>query len=78
MVNDFDFGEGDTVLVRVYESGQMKAKFVGNCIDINSRGNIIGSPRARIAFPAGTMNSITLAPYEAEFERVDSGSEVNF
>lgn len=78
MSDDFDFEEGDTVLVRVRDHDDgMVAKFVSECTNIEGENRMTGT-RARFEFPAGTMNSITLATYEAEFEVVESAAEVDF
>ena len=71
--NDFPFGEGDTVLVRVRENGtrgNIVAKFEADCRHIRDDGGLGGSPRARFELPFGIMSSVTLRPYEAEFEVV--------
>lgn len=70
--NDFPFEEGDEVLVRVREngdSGNIEAKFTGECSSIRDESSP-GSATARIALPWGTMNSVTLRAYEADFEVV--------
>lgn len=70
--HNFPFGEGDQVLVRVREngdSGNIEAKFSGKCSSIRDKSSP-GSATARIDLPFGTMNSVTLRAYEAEFEVV--------
>jgi hypothetical protein len=76
-MGDFPFKEGETVLVRVRTSGTMTAKFVADCSNIRQRSGP-STPQARFDLPFGTLNSITLAPYEAEFEVVDSAEGVTF
>lgn len=74
----FPFTEGDTVLVRVREhgtSGPLRAKFVAECVDIGTAAFTVS---ARFDLPFGTMNTVTLRPYEAEFETVAAPSEVTF
>lgn len=70
--HDFPFQEGDTVLVRAREngtSGTIQVKFTAECMDIS--GNPAGTAVARFPMPFGVMNSMTIRPYEAEFEVVD-------
>lgn len=67
MSGDFPFDEGDKVLVRVRERGTIVAKFEAECSRIRDRDDLT-SPSARLDMPWGTMNSVTLRPYEAEFE----------
>lgn len=68
--DEFPFEEDDEVLVRVREngtSGTIEAKFEATCENIREEG--IGlSPSARLSLDWGLMNSVTLRPYEAEFE----------
>lgn len=67
--NEFGFDEGDRVLVRVRENGNtgnIVAKFQAECTKI--RNKPIGSPTARLELPFGTLGSVSLRPYEAEFE----------
>ena len=69
-MSDFDFEEGDVVLVRAREngtSGNIVAKFEAECKRIDER---MGRPVARFDMPFGTMNSVSIRPYEAEFEVV--------
>jgi hypothetical protein len=68
---DFDFEEGDTVLVRVRENGSIVAKFEATCTDISDPSGIGTSRKARFEMPFGVMNSVTIRPYEAEFEVVN-------
>lgn len=73
---DFGFKEGDMVLVRVRENGtrgNIVCKFEAECADISGRGP--GSKVARFPLPFGTMNTVTIRPYEAEFEVTDTGGE---
>lgn len=66
----FPFEEGDEVLVRVREngtSGNIVAKFEAECDRIEDNGDLM-SATARFDFDWGTMNSVTLRSYEAEFE----------
>lgn len=76
--SDFDFEQGDHVVVRVREnktSGSLRVKFVAKCTDIST--DSLGGGTARFKLP-GTMNSVSYKDYEAEFERVDAPNEVNF
>lgn len=76
--NDFDFDEGDTMLVRVREhntGGDLVAKFVAKCTKIEKYPT--GRVQATFDLP-GLMNTVSYAAYEAEFERVEDQSEVNF
>ncbi|RLM32652.1 hypothetical protein [Haloarcula sp. Atlit-120R] len=68
---DFDFEEGDTVLVRVRENGSIVVKFEATCTDISDPSGIGTSRKARFEMPFGVMNSVTICPYEAEFEVVE-------
>lgn len=75
MASDFPFGEGDDVLVRVREngtSGNIVAKFEGEYVGFSDAG-VVGSKQARFDLPFGVMNSVTIRPYEAEFEVVGDG-----
>jgi len=70
--HDFPFKEGDDVLVRVRENGirgNIVAKFTAECSQIRDEPSP-GSASARFDFEWGTMNSVTLRSYEAEFEVV--------
>jgi len=67
----FSFDEGDEVLVRVREHGtrgNIVAKFTATCSSIDTSS--LGSPSARFDLSWGLANSVTLRPYEAEFETV--------
>lgn len=80
MSDEFPFEAGDTVLIRVREnktSGPLRAKLVAECTGFEGEDRMTGT-RARFDFPVRTMNSITLATYEAEFEPVEDASEVTF
>lgn len=71
-LSEFEFEEGDEVLIRVREngtSGNIVAKLTGICTSINEGTIPMGSPTARFELPWGFMNSITLRPYDAEFEK---------
>lgn len=68
----FGFEEGDTVCVRVRENGttgNIVAKFTTECSDIRTLST--GRTQARFELP-GMMNSLSYAPYEAEFEVQES------
>lgn len=70
--SDFDFAQGDTVLVRIRENGtrgNIVAKFEAECLSIRD-GHLGSSQRARFRLPWGTMQTTTLRYYEAEFEVV--------
>ncbi|QLH78641.1 hypothetical protein HZS55_15685 [Halosimplex rubrum] len=70
---EFPFEQGDDVLVRAREHGThgtIVAKFTAECKAITERPG----PRSAIArfdLPFGTMNSVTISPFEGEFEVVD-------
>jgi len=69
-MKEFPFEEGDEVLVRVRENGDtgnIVAKFEARCKRIQSPHDTV-SKVARLSLPWGRMNSVTLRPYEAEFE----------
>lgn len=71
MSDGSDFEEGDKVLVRVREngtSGKILAKFTAVCARIE---DAVFGEKARFDLP-GTMNSVSYAPHEAEFEVVDN------
>lgn len=71
-MSDFPFEEGDAVLVRAREngdSGAIQVKFTAKCREICNWGPN-QSPEARFKLPFGVMNSVTIRPYEAEFEVV--------
>lgn len=73
-MSEFPFEEGETVLVRAREngtSGNIEAKFTAECEDISSGVSEVTSPIARLALPFGPRNTVTIRPYEAEFEVVD-------
>lgn len=68
----FEFEKGDTVCVRVREngtSGSIVAKFTTECSKIESFPT--GRMQATFELP-GMMNSVAYAPYEAEFEVLES------
>ncbi len=70
----FPFEEGDDVLVRVREhgtSGKIVARFMGTCDIIHDHDGQVKSPMARIRLSWGLNNSVTLRPYEADFEVLD-------
>jgi hypothetical protein len=73
MSDDFEFDEGDTVLVRVRErgtSGKLQAKFVAEVVDFG--GSIgPGSEYATLDPPWKSIGYIKLHSYEAEFEVVN-------
>jgi len=74
----FDFEEGDFVVVKVREqwtSGPLLAKFVAKCTEIGT--DTVGGRNARFKLP-GAMNRVSYSEYEAEFEQVESPTEVNF
>jgi hypothetical protein len=65
-----EFGEGDTVTVRVREngtSGTIVVKFTAECSEIETFP--AGRTQAMFELP-GMMNRVSYAPYEAEFEVV--------
>lgn len=73
MSDDFDFGEGDTVRVTVHEGsphGSVVAEFMGECVGFGERPGP-SSDEARFKLPFGTANSLTVKPYEGEFEVVE-------
>jgi len=73
---EFPFEPGDRVLVRVREngtSGTIDAKFEAECSRIEGEAGPL-STRARFDLPWGLMNSVTLRPYDAEFEVIDDGN----
>lgn len=70
--SDFPFEPGDRVLVRVRENGttgNIVAKCEAECSDIRNKPY----PSSEVAvfdLPWGVMNTVSLRPYEAEFEVV--------
>lgn len=69
--SEFPFEEGDEVLVRVREGGKIIAKFQATCTGITDESGIGKSQQARFDMPFGVMNSVTIRPYEGEFEVVE-------
>lgn len=68
---DFDFVEGDEVLVRVRErgdTGNIVGKFESVCRGFYQGPPGPGSESARLEPPWDQMGPILLKPYEAEFE----------
>lgn len=71
--DDFDFEEGDTVLVRVREhgnSGNLQGKFVATVNGFDS-GIGPGSDFVSLSPPWDDISDIRLHSYEAEFEPID-------
>lgn len=71
--DDFPFTLGETVLVRVREhgtSGRVVARFEAKCTGFERLAGP-GPGCARLDLPFGTLNSVTIAPHEGEFEVVD-------
>jgi len=72
-MSEFEFSEGDTVLVRARENGtrgNIVAKFEAECEEI-IEGRGFGSPKARFEMPFGRMNMVDIRPYEADFEVIE-------
>lgn len=66
----FPFDEGATVTVTVREhrtSGPIVATFTAECDEIRERPDPM-APVARFDLPWGTMNTVTIQPYQGEFE----------
>lgn len=79
MTNDqlFPFETGDKVLIKTRnDEGLMNGKFIAECTGIEIEGPSKGA--ARFTLPYGLLNHITLRHYEADFEKVEDASEVNF
>lgn len=83
VTNDRDLEEGDSVLVRMREDGQLVAKFVATVGGIEDK--FAGSERIVLYTPwteggrfGGSPERFTLAPYEAEFEVLDDPDDVSF
>jgi hypothetical protein len=80
MNDEYEFAEGDTVLVRVRETrqnGPLRAKFVADVESI--RETELGGDTVTLDMGFGdSMNTIRLKPYQAEFEVVDGIEEVKF
>lgn len=78
----FPFEKNDYVLIRVREhgtSGSLRAKLVAQCKRIRESGSPAApSPVATFDVPFGPFNSITMRPYEGEFEVVDGFDQVSF
>ena len=77
MSDEFDFEAGDTVLVRLRERGQLRAKFVATVDGFESRHPML-SDRVRLDPPWDSLTGMTLGQHDAEFEVVESVEEVNF
>lgn len=82
-MTEFQFEEGDTVLIRIRRDGSMKAKMVATCTEIRDGHTQLSSQRG--VFQLGNDhnlgpldNRIKLRPHDAEFEVVDSHHDVNF
>jgi hypothetical protein len=76
--NVSDLEEGDDVLVRMRENGQLVAKFLARVDDVEDVSRLMG-PKIKLDTPwSGVHPTIRLAPYEAEFERVDEADDVSF
>lgn len=66
----FPFEEGDIVTVTAdghSTDSPIGAEFTAECRDISGRPGP-ASAVARFSLPFGTMNSVTIRPYEGEFE----------
>jgi hypothetical protein len=77
MSDDFDFEEGDTVLVRVRQhgtSGRIQAKFVAEVQGFDG-GIGPGSDYVSLEPPWDDLTGIRLHSYEAEFEVVPDGQD---
>lgn len=71
---EFDFEEGDRVLVRVREhgdSGNIKAKFEATVEGFQSGVSSVSSDWAVFDPPWESIGGVKLRPYEAEFEVLD-------
>lgn len=80
MSDDFDFEEGDYVLLRIREhgnSGPLRGKFIAECVGFRET-ETLGSDYANFEPPWDRIADLTLKPYDAEFEQVDDPDEVNF
>lgn len=78
MSDDFDFEEGDTVLVRVRQhgdSGRIQAKFVAEVDGFDSGFDQTSSDLAKFDPPWSMLGMVNLRCYEAEFEVVDDGQD---
>lgn len=66
--SDFEFEEGDDVLVRVREQGKIVLKFTAECDKIETFPT--GRTQAMFDLP-GLMNSVAYTAAEAEFEVIE-------
>ena len=74
-ITDFDFEEGDKVVIRIRQDGKLRAKFVAVCEQIYvTNGHI--SDKARFNVP--WSGNVRLRANEADFEVVDTFDKVNF
>jgi len=74
---NFDFEQGDTVLVRVRQhgdSGRIQAKFVAECTGFRSN-RPVGSAQAQFDPPWDQIGTVDLRYYEAEYEVVEDGQD---
>lgn len=75
-VNSADLEEGDDVLVRMREDGQLVAKFVATVKEIEE---VLLGEKIKLDVPwHDGHRSLRLAPYEAEFEIIDDSDDVSF
>lgn len=77
-MSDFPFSEGELVTVTAREDGEAVARFTAECEEISGGSTPIESAKARFPLPFGTMNTVTVRPYEAEFEVHDGESWTDF
>lgn len=74
MTSEFDFEEGDRVLVRVREhgnSGNIKGKFEADVDEIRDGLTPCSSPTGVFDPPWDSIGGVKLRPYDAEFEVLD-------
>ena len=74
----FDFEAGDAVAIRIRtgDSNTLTGKFAATCTETTHEE--FGGDTAHFDLEVGTMNTIKLRSYEAEFERLDSLDDVQF
>lgn len=80
MSDDFEFEEGDSVLIRIREhgdSGHLRAKVIAECVGFRE-SEYPGSDFAKFEPPWDRIADLALKPYDAEFEYVEDVGEVNF
>jgi hypothetical protein len=69
--------EGDDVLVRMREDGQLVAKFVA-CVESTKDERMLGRKIVLETPWTNGYRHVRLSPYDAEFELIDDVDDVSF